>query len=305
MAVGSAEVGAGGRRGRLGVSLAVLLALALGCGGEPLTLPVDGCPPGRLPAGATGIPLAAHLRARPPWSTEDGALVHPSAGGPLPLPPLPEPQTWMASAAGSLPGGPDDGLLLCRVRATRPTTWLHARLSWGEVEVRARTGTFAPEGTLWLSLPALSAPAPRTLELEAADLSSRTELDPFFLLAAGAPIPRTRSSMAPLGRIALTTSGTRPWRGSAEATEAECAAFTREEVERALAPTWEAIEGGLAAMCRGSLELGWPRAQEDGLRVRIAEAAGAVGWADPRLRAAVEQIERVRQGFRQAGGTLP
>lgn len=283
----------------------MLVALALGCGGEPATLPVEGCPPGRLPAGATGISLAAHLGARPAWVSDEGALVLASPAGPLPLPPLSEPASWLAGATGPLPSGPEDGLLLCRVQVSQPTHWLHARLRWGEQEVRARTASFAPEGTLWLSLPALPAPAPRTLELEAADLSSRTELDPFFLLTAGAPIPRTRSTMAPRGRVTLSPTGARPWRGSAESVQVECAAVTREEVEQRLAPTWEAIEAGLAAMCRGSLELGWPRAQEDGLRVRIAEAAGAVGWADPRLRAAVEQIERVRRGFQGAGGTLP
>lgn len=268
----------------LGLSLAAILA----CGGGEAPLQHAECAPEIRPASAPQS-LSAHVRAAPAWAAEWEADPFRVGGVPVPIPQIPD---IPAAFARVPPGGAaDGGPILCVVRMAGEGMATAAITLPGEAMARL-DDRWPAMPAFAFSLPGAVIPPGAAVPVAAARVSSRCKPDTFLLLTTGVPIPECRDQRA--GVIEA-----RPrWSGGIEAqangSGLSCRAMDYHTAAAAAAGELARFDHTLDRLCR---QPAWADMSEQTARGFLRAAAAYTGWADPPIRAAAAQLDRVKAAY--------
>lgn len=262
-------------------TLALFLLLSLACGGEPEPVPAE-CAPLSIKVTAPITTLRAHLQALPAWAQQYSGGGPEVAAGP-PKTPLAQLRNIGAQAATA--ERPDGGPLICTFDLTGEGT-RHAALTFGDGMSVVAADTWPAPDAFGLSVPGVASVA--GIRVQATMTRSECSgFDPFFLLAAGVPIPRCRD------QTTQKVDAKPTWERGLVAGIARCGAVPWADASEKADEALSVAAAGIAAACRSKDNPATVQLQRDGARAALYEAAAWVGWADPRVKATVAQLDQL------------
>lgn len=271
-----------------GLTLGLVGLSLLACGGEAPLLHAE-CGPAARPASVVQ-PLQAHTGAIPDWTATWGAdSIHVGKSA-VKLPQIADIPGWI-SRLPPIPAA-DGGPLLCAIGLAGGEGMATAAIALPGSPMLRIDDTWPAMSQLAVSLPGAVIPAGGRVQVAAARVRSSCRPDTFLLLTTGIPIPECQDRQTGVIDQAAIWSG--ELRVEQHGSTLRCRAA---DFATAAAQAAEALSGfdhTIQALCR---QPEWSAMSEQTAQGFIWEAAAWVGWADPAIRAARAQLDRVRAAY--------